>query len=162
MDKITWRPIAEYFNGEHDWVLVRMYDGEYPCIPCVAEYNRKDGKWHMNDSEYTVLPFPAHEFFDMSTIGPLPEQKEIFSGSYDAMLVEKHPESSGSTDTQILDAILKFAEAKQSRVRDMLAKYVHYNDDFRQKLIHEADTLGDVLTLANVLREYEVSPKNHI
>lgn len=67
-EQIYWKPIEEYFKGEYDWVLVRMYDGDYPCIPCVAEYRTHDGNWHMNDDNYSVLPFPVVEFADMELI----------------------------------------------------------------------------------------------
>ena len=69
---IEWRPIDEYFIGRYDWVLVRMYDGNYPCIPCVAEYREFDHQWHMNDSAYSVLPFPVLEFADMQLIPSRP------------------------------------------------------------------------------------------
>ena len=61
-----WRPIEEYNNGDYDWVLVRYYDGDYECIPCVAE-RRKDGKWY--DRDEVEIPFEVRYFFDMQTIG---------------------------------------------------------------------------------------------
>ena len=62
---VGWRPISEYSNT-YDWVLVRMYDENSPCVPIVAE-KRSNGKWHaiLSDRE---LPFEVREFFDMKQL----------------------------------------------------------------------------------------------
>ena len=67
---VGWRPISEY-DDTYDWVLVRMYDENLPCIPIVAE-KRSDGKWHaiLSDRE---LPFEVREFFDMEQL----DKKEV-------------------------------------------------------------------------------------
>lgn len=62
---VGWRPISEY-NNTYDWVLVRMYDEDSPCVPIVAE-KRSNGKWHaiLSDRE---LAFEVKEFFDMEQL----------------------------------------------------------------------------------------------
>lgn len=88
-EQISWKPIEEYFKGEYDWVLVRMYDGDYPCIPCVAEYRDFDNQWHMNNDDYSVLPFPVVEFADMELI--LPKSSFTFyqpNAKYDPHILE--------------------------------------------------------------------------
>lgn len=69
-NKINWRPIEEYFqsNGKYDWVLVRMYDGPYACLPCVAEYRENTASWHMNSPSDDVLPFEVKEFVVLEEI----------------------------------------------------------------------------------------------
>lgn len=39
-----WQPIEKYFKGNYDWVLVKYYDGDFACIPTVAEFNKSDKK----------------------------------------------------------------------------------------------------------------------
>lgn len=85
-EQISWKPIEEYFKGEYDWVLVRMYDGDYPCIPCVAEYRTHDGNWHMNDDNYSVLPFLVVEFADMELISTT--DVYIHNHKYDPKVLE--------------------------------------------------------------------------
>lgn len=59
-----WKPISEYCALSHDWVLVKMFDGDFECVPVVAE--RRAGKWYdRNDNE---LMFEVREFFDFSNI----------------------------------------------------------------------------------------------
>lgn len=100
-EQICWRPIEQYFESARDWVLVRMYDLDFKCIPCVAEYNRRDGKWHMNNSTYEVLPFPVLEFADMELI---PEQQiEDMSESAPVLSDTNTP---GRTKSGFMDAMM--------------------------------------------------------
>ena len=60
-----WKPISEYNTDEYDWVLIKFFDGDYECVPCVAE-RRSDGKWY--NSSDNVVPFEVRYFFDMQLI----------------------------------------------------------------------------------------------
>lgn len=64
--KNGWRLISEYDESKYDWVLVKMFDGDYECIPIVAE-RRMNGKWYSSDD--VELPFEVRYFFDMQQIG---------------------------------------------------------------------------------------------
>ena len=63
-EKIKWKPIKEYNKQEYDWVLVKYFDGEYECVPEVAE-QRNDGKWYTTDRQ---IPFEVKYFFDMQSL----------------------------------------------------------------------------------------------
>ena len=65
-----WQPIEEYFNGEYDWVLIKYYDKDCECVPNVAEFNKSDNKWHLGDSNYSILPeiFKIKYFFNMQQL----------------------------------------------------------------------------------------------
>lgn len=60
-----WQPISEYDREEYDWVLVKYYDGDYECIPVVAE-QRTDGKWY--DQNAIEIPFEVRYFFDIQQL----------------------------------------------------------------------------------------------
>lgn len=64
MSKIKWKPIKEYDRKKYDWVLVKYFDGDYECIPEVAE-KRSDGKWYTSEKE---IPFEVKYFFDMQEL----------------------------------------------------------------------------------------------
>ena len=71
--QLGWRPISEYKKGDHDWVLVKYFDGDYECIPAVAEM-RPDGKWYdRNDLE---IPFEVRYFFNMLQISTEGERND--------------------------------------------------------------------------------------
>lgn len=109
-DTICWLPISEYFNDNvvYDWVLVKMLDGSNECIPTVAEYNRSDGTWHKNDSEYTVLPFPVVAFADMELIkSPLSLQKFSEEDEYSSLFYKPH---------EILDYVTTYIKNKANLV----------------------------------------------
>ena len=65
IDSFKWRPIAEYNNKEYDWVLIKYFDGDYECIPTVAE-RRADGKWY--DHREQEIIFEVRYFFDMQLL----------------------------------------------------------------------------------------------
>lgn len=60
-----WRPISEYDRREYDWVLVKYFDGDFECVPAVAE-QRCDGKWY--DRNSIEIPFEVRFFFDMQQL----------------------------------------------------------------------------------------------
>lgn len=68
---VGWRPIIEYEEanmlspGKYDWVLVKQFDGDFECVPLVAEKLR-DGKWY--DRHNQLLPFEVRYFFDMKQL----------------------------------------------------------------------------------------------
>lgn len=64
IDRMQWRPIKEYNRKDYDWVLVKYFDGDYECVPEVAE-QRIDGKWYTTERE---LPFEVKYFFDMQIL----------------------------------------------------------------------------------------------
>lgn len=103
-ESIRWRPIEDYFNGNYDWVLVRMYDGDYPCIPCVAEYRDFDHQWHMNDNNYSVLPFPVVEFADMQLIPPYEYYQH--NNKYDPHILEVQLQI--ASEREVLPMMRKF------------------------------------------------------
>lgn len=61
-----WRPIWDYMQNrdKYDWVLIKYFDGDYECIPCVAEM--RDAKWY--DRSGNELPFKVTHFFDMQQL----------------------------------------------------------------------------------------------
>lgn len=61
----SWLPISEYSREKYDWVLVKYFDGDFECIPEVAEM-RVDGKWY-NQTGDLIDPnvFEVRYFFDM-------------------------------------------------------------------------------------------------
>ena len=63
-EKISWKPISEYNRKNYDWVLVKYFDGDYECVPEVAE-RRSDGKWYTSEKE---IPFEVKYFFDIQEI----------------------------------------------------------------------------------------------
>lgn len=62
--KNRWKPISEYDREKYDWVLVKYFDGDYECVPEVAE-QRWDGKWYTTERE---IPFEVKYFFDMQEL----------------------------------------------------------------------------------------------
>lgn len=63
-NKIKWKPIKDYDRKKYDWVLVKYFDGDYECVPEVAE-RRNDGKWYSSERQ---IPFEVKYFFDMQEI----------------------------------------------------------------------------------------------
>ena len=62
--KIKWKPIKDYDRKKYDWVLVKYFDGDYECVPEVAE-KRSDDKWYTSEKQ---IPFEVKYFFDMQEI----------------------------------------------------------------------------------------------
>jgi len=62
--KIKWKPIKDYDRKKYDWVLVKYFDGDYECVPEVAE-KRNDDKWYTSEKQ---IPFEVKYFFDMQEI----------------------------------------------------------------------------------------------
>lgn len=62
--ELKWKPIKEYDRKKYDWVLVKYFDGDYECVPEVAE-RRSDGKWYTSERQ---IPFEVKYFFDMQQI----------------------------------------------------------------------------------------------
>lgn len=71
-----WQPIEEYDKGEYDWVLVKYFDGDYECVPCVAE--KRFGKWYSIDEK--EIKFEVKYFFDMQQLDKLQELREDDNG----------------------------------------------------------------------------------
>ena len=71
INKLKWKPIEEYDKGNYDWVLVKYFDGNYECIPCVAE--KRFGKWKSIDEK--EIKFDVKCFMDMQQIDKLHELK---------------------------------------------------------------------------------------
>ena len=67
-EKMMWRPISEYSREKYDWVLVKYFDGDFECVPTVAEMG-PDGKWYahgiLKDEE---IPFDIRYFADMQLL----------------------------------------------------------------------------------------------
>ena len=62
--EIKWKSIKDYDRKKYDWVLVKYFDGDYECVPEVAE-KRSDGKWYTSERQ---IPFEVKYFFDMQEI----------------------------------------------------------------------------------------------
>ena len=71
INELKWKPIEEYDKGNYDWVLVKYFDGDYECVPCVAE--KRFGKWHSIDEK--EIKFEVKYFFDMQQLDKLQELK---------------------------------------------------------------------------------------
>lgn len=63
-EKNKWKPIKEYNRQKYDWVLVKYFDGDYECVPEVAE-QRIDGKWYTSEKQ---IPFEVKYFFDIQSL----------------------------------------------------------------------------------------------
>ena len=73
INELKWKPIEEYDKGNYDWVLVKYFDGDYECVPCVAE--KRFGKWHSRDEK--EIQFDVRYFMDMQQIDKLQELKGV-------------------------------------------------------------------------------------
>lgn len=62
--ELKWKPIKDYDRKKYDWVLVKYFDGDYECVPEVAE-KRSDDKWYTSEKQ---IPFEVKYFFDMQEI----------------------------------------------------------------------------------------------
>ena len=71
INELKWKPIEEYDKGNYDWVLVKYFDGDYECVPCVAE--KRFGKWYSIDEK--EIQFDVKYFMDMQQIDKLQELK---------------------------------------------------------------------------------------
>ena len=71
INELKWKPIEEYDKGDYDWVLVKYFDGDYECVPCVAE--KRFGKWHSIDEK--EIQFDVKYFMDMQQIDKLQKLK---------------------------------------------------------------------------------------
>ena len=67
INELKWKPIEEYDKGNYDWVLVKYFDEDYECVPCVAE--KRFGKWHSIDEK--EIKFEVKYFFDMQQLDKL-------------------------------------------------------------------------------------------
>lgn len=60
-----WKPISHYCRDKYDWVLIKYFDGNHECVPCVAEL-RHDCKWY--DRSGNEVPFAVTHFFDIQQL----------------------------------------------------------------------------------------------
>ena len=65
INAMKWKPISKYNRKEYDWVLVKYFDGDYECVPDVAE-KRSDDRWYNSSGE--IIPFEVKYFFDMQML----------------------------------------------------------------------------------------------
>lgn len=68
---IRWKPIEEYDENKYDWVLVKYYDGDYECVPTVAERRKGTNKWY--DTNNNEIIFEVKYFFDMQLLDKMNE-----------------------------------------------------------------------------------------
>ena len=71
INELKWKPIEEYDKSNYDWVLVKYFDGDYECVPCVAE--KRFGKWYSIDEK--EIQFDVKYFMDMQQLDKLQELK---------------------------------------------------------------------------------------
>lgn len=71
INELKWKSIEEYDKGNYDWVLVKYFDGDYECVPCVAE--KRFGKWYSIDEK--EIRFDVKYFMDMQQLDKLQELK---------------------------------------------------------------------------------------
>lgn len=77
IDELKWKPISQYDNGNHDWVLIKMFikEDNYECVPIVAE--KRMGVWRNQDGEALDEDmFEIKYFMDMQQLDTLKELKE--------------------------------------------------------------------------------------
>lgn len=67
INELKWKPIEEYNKSNYDWVLVKYFDGDYECVPCVAE--KRFGKWYSIDEK--EIQFDIKYFMDMQQLDKL-------------------------------------------------------------------------------------------
>lgn len=67
INELKWKPIEEYDKSNYDWVLVKYFDGDYECVPCVAE--KRFGKWYSIDEK--EIQFDVKYFMDMQQLDKL-------------------------------------------------------------------------------------------
>ena len=72
INELKWKPIEEYDKSNYDWVLVKYFDGDYECVPCVAE--KRFGKWYSIDEK--EIQFDVKYFMDMQQLDKLKALKE--------------------------------------------------------------------------------------
>ena len=72
---IKWRPIEEYDENKYDWVLVKYYDGDYECVPTVAERRKGTNKWY--DTNNNEIIFEVKYFFDIQLLDKMNELEGI-------------------------------------------------------------------------------------
>ena len=72
INELKWKPIEEYDKSNCDWVLVKYFDGDYECVPCVAE--KRFGKWYSIDEK--EIQFDVKYFMDMQQLDKLKALKE--------------------------------------------------------------------------------------
>ena len=72
INELNWKPIKEYDESNYDWVLVKYFDGNYECVPIVAE--KRFGKWY--SSEGKEIKFKIKYFFDMQQLDKLLKLKK--------------------------------------------------------------------------------------
>ena len=82
INELKWKPIEEYDKGNYDWVLVKYFDKDYECIPCVAE--KRFEKWYSIDEK--EIQFDVKYFFDMQRIDKLQELKGSNDPSFEEMV----------------------------------------------------------------------------
>ena len=68
---VRWRPIEEYDENKYDWVLVKYYDGDYECVPTVAEQRKGTNKWY--DTNNNEIIFEVKYFYDMQLLDKMNE-----------------------------------------------------------------------------------------
>ena len=53
---VGWKPIEEYFDNNHDWVLVQFEEIEtgFRGLPEIAEFRTIDNKWHTNADDWAT------------------------------------------------------------------------------------------------------------
>ena len=71
INELKWKPIEEYDKSNYDWVLVKYFDGDYECVPCVAE--KRFGKWYSIDEK--EIQFDVKYFMDMQQLDKIQELK---------------------------------------------------------------------------------------
>ena len=71
INELKWKPIEKYDKGNYDWVLVKYFDKDFECIPCVAE--KRFDKWYNRNDE--LIEFDVKYFMDMQQIDKLQELK---------------------------------------------------------------------------------------
>ena len=72
IEELKWKSIEEYDKSNYDWVLVKYFDGDYECVPCVAE--KRFGKWYSIDEK--EIQFDVKYFMDMQQLDKLKALKE--------------------------------------------------------------------------------------
>lgn len=84
---LSWRPIKEYFEEPHDWVLVQFKekDTDFMPIPIVAEYRRHKNKWFPIEDDNSFVNY-LNDICEPVAFMQIPHYKKVTVGEKTAKL----------------------------------------------------------------------------
>ena len=139
MEQICWRPIEEYFKGEYDFVLVKLFYGEFEMVPQVAAYNNVLNKWLTpNGAEISL---EVKEFADIKLI---PESlSEVDSDELANIGISNYQD--------IVRAVIAFIKKKEGYWKSMISKYLIKADVSKDRVLAECNAASEIRLLIETL-----------